>query len=89
MVTLDLTHLLWLLKEYYDLYEQQKIEIPEISSDYLSTLPEPVVKSIRSQKNQLNLEKELREIKEAYYITISFVDIQVGRILDHLEKKTD
>ncbi len=74
-------------KKYYDLYDQQKIEIPEISSDYLSTLPEPAVKSIRSQKNQLNLEKELaQEIKEAYYATISFIDAQVGIILKNLEK---
>ena len=73
-------------KKYFDLYDQEKIEIPEIYSDYLATLPEPAVKSIRAQKNQLNLEKECaQEIKEAYYATISFVDAQVGRILDHLE----
>mgnify|MGYP001231279686 CR=1 FL=1 len=73
-------------KKYFDLYDQDKIEIPEISSDYLSTLPQPAVKSIRAKKNQLNLKKELaQEIKEAYYATISFVDAQVGLILDHLE----
>ena len=52
----------------------------------MATLPDPAVKSIRAQKNQLNLEKECaQEIKEAYYATISFVDAQIGRILDHLE----
>ena len=73
-------------KKYFDLYQQEKIEIPEISNDYLAELPEPAIKSIRAQKSQLNLEKKLaQEIKEAYYATISFVDAQVGRILDHLE----
>ncbi|MAU36349.1 MAG: iduronate-2-sulfatase [Flavobacteriales bacterium] len=73
-------------KKYFDLYEREKIEIPEISSDYLATLPGPAVKSIRAKKSQLNLEKEqAQEIKEAYYATISFVDAQVGRILDQLE----
>ena len=73
-------------KKYFDLYDQQKIEIPEMSSDYLSTLPEPAVKSIRSRKNQVNMDKELaKEIKEAYYATISFIDAQVGRVLDYLE----
>ena len=44
------------------------------------------MRSIRAKKNQLNLEKErAQEIKEAYYATISFVDAQVGRLLDHLE----
>ena len=73
-------------KKYFDFYDQEKIVIPEISSDYLATLPDPAVKSIRAKKNQINLERELaQEIKEAYYATISFVDAQVGRILDQLE----
>jgi choline-sulfatase len=73
-------------KKYFDLYSREKIKIPEIPSDYLSTLPDPAVKSIRVKKNQLNLEKErAKEIKEAYFATISFVDAQVGRLLDQLE----
>ena len=73
-------------KKYFDLYERKKIEIPESSSEYLATLPEPAAKSIRAKKNQLNLElKRAQEIKEAYYATISFVDAQVGRLLDKLE----
>ena len=73
-------------KKYFDLYDREKIEIPESSSEYLATLPDPAAKSIRAKKNQLNLKKErAQEIKEAYYATISFVDAQVGRLLDHLE----
>ena len=73
-------------KKYFDLYNREQINIPEISSDYLTTLPDPAVKSIRAKKNQINLGKaQAQEIKEAYYATISFVDAQVGRILDHLE----
>ena len=74
-------------KKYFDLYDREKIEIPEISDDYLATLPKPAAKSIRAKKNQLDLEKELaQEIKEAYYATISFVDAQVGRLISHLEE---
>ena len=73
-------------KKYFDLYNREQIHIPEISNDYLTTLPEPAVKSIRAKKNQINLEKDkAQEIKEAYYATISFVDAQVGRIIDHLK----
>ena len=73
-------------KKYFDLYNREQIDIPEISSDYLTTLPDPAVKSIRAKKNQINLGKaQAQEIKEAYYATISFVDAQIGRILDHLE----
>ncbi len=73
-------------KKYFELYDREEIKIPESSDDYLKTLPDPAAKSIRAKKIQLNLEKELaQEIKEAYYATISFVDAQVGRVLDHLE----
>jgi len=73
-------------KKYFDIYDRKKIEIPESSSEYLATLPEPAAKSIRAKKNQLNLEKErAQEIKEAYFATISFVDAQLGRILDYLD----
>tara|TARA_B110000003_G_scaffold90066_1_gene92117 strand:+ start:519 stop:2081 length:1563 start_codon:yes stop_codon:yes gene_type:complete len=73
-------------KKYFDIYDREEIEIQETSIEYLETLPEPAVKSIRAKKHQLNLKKErAQEIKEAYYATISFVDAQVGRILDQLE----
>ena len=73
-------------KKYFDLYDREKIDIPEIPNGYYETLPEAAVRSITSREEQLNLEKErAQEIKEAYYATISFVDAQVGRILDHLE----
>ena len=41
-------------KKYFDLYDREKIEIPEISDDYLATLPKPAAKSIRAKKNQLD-----------------------------------
>ena len=74
-------------KGYFDLYNREKIPIPKSSSDYLKTLPEPAAKSVRAKKNQINLDEELaKEIKQAYYASISFVDAQVGRILNSLRK---
>ena len=73
-------------KKYFDYYDRKKIEIPELPNDYLTTIPDPAVKSIRAKNSQINLKKErAQEIKEAYYATISFIDAQVGRILDQLE----
>ena len=37
-------------KKYFDLYDRDKIEIPKIPRDYLATLPEPALKSIRAKK---------------------------------------
>ena len=74
-------------KKYFDLYDQDAMNIPKSSDEYLQTLPTPSAKSVRAKKNQLNLEEDLaKEIKEAYYATTSFVDAQVGRILKKLEE---
>jgi arylsulfatase A-like enzyme len=61
--------------------------IPKSSPDYLKTIPIPAAKSVRAKKNQINLEEDLaKEIKQAYYATISFVDAQVGRIISKLKQ---
>ena len=74
-------------KKYFDLYIKDDIIIPESSPDYLKTIPIPAAKSIRAKKNQINLEKDLaKEIKQAYFATISFVDAQVGRIINKLKQ---
>ena len=74
-------------KKYFDLYERNEIVIPNSGEEYLATLPLPAAKSIRAKEVQLNLEEELaKEIKEAYYATTSFVDAQLGRVLEKLEQ---
>ena len=74
-------------KKYFDLYSKDDIVIPESSPDYLKTIPIPAAKSVRSKKNQINLEEDLaKEIKQAYFATISFVDAQVGRIINKLKQ---
>ena len=74
-------------KKYFNLYERSEIVIPNSVEEYLATLPLPAAKSIRAKEVQLNLEEELaKEIKEAYYATTSFVDAQLGRVLEKLEQ---
>ncbi len=76
-------------KKYYDMYDSNNMEIPEISDRYLMTIPEPAARSVRppSKIEQHDLDKDLaKTIKKAYYATTSFVDAQVGRVLDKLEE---
>ena len=85
MVFLDLTPFV-APKKYLIFITEQKIEIPEISSDYFQLYQILLLNQLEQKRINSNLEKErAQEIKEAYYATISFVDAQVGRILDHLE----
>ena len=74
-------------KKYFDLYSKDDIVIPKSSTNYLKTIPSPAAKSVRAKKNQINLDEDLaKEIKQAYYATISFVDAQVGRIINKLKQ---
>jgi arylsulfatase A-like enzyme len=74
-------------KKYFDLYNKDDIIIPKSSTDYLKTIPIPAAKSVRAKKNQINLKEDLaKDIKQAYYATISFVDAQVGRIINKLKQ---
>ena len=76
-------------KSYYDLYDSKDIEIPEVSNDYLNSIPKIAAQSVRppAKSEQHDLDKDLaRTIKKAYYATTSFIDAQVGRVLDKLKE---
>ena len=74
-------------KKYFDMYPLEEISVPKSSADYLRTLPPAAAKSIRAKKEQIDLdEKTAKTVIQAYYATTSFVDAQVGRILDKLKE---
>ena len=74
-------------EKYYELQKNKDFSVPQSSSQYLETIPEPAAISVRRKKEQVGLDPELaQEIKQAYYATVSFVDAQIGRVLDKLKK---
>ena len=74
-------------KKYFDLYDINDFKVPQSTDDYLNTIPKPAAISIRRKKEQVNLDPDLaKEIKHAYYATTSFVDAQIGRVLDKLKE---
>ena len=74
-------------KAYFDLHEKTDFSIPEIDDSFLQTIPKPAALSLRSKKEQINIESEKASyIKRAYYATTSFVDAQIGRVLTKLEE---
>jgi len=74
-------------KKYFDLYDLADFQVPESSEEYLQTIPKPAAISVRSKKEQVHLDQELaKTIKRAYYATTSFMDAQIGRVLDKLKK---
>ena len=74
-------------KKYFDLYNIDDFEVPESSQEYLKSIPTTAALTVRAKKEQLNLDKELaKKIKRAYYATTSFMDAQIGRVLDKLKE---
>ena len=74
-------------KKYFDLYDLADFQVPESSEEYLQTIPKPAAISVRSKKEQVYLDQELaKTIKRAYYATTSFMDAQIGRVLDKLKE---
>ena len=74
-------------KKYFDLYDLKDFQVPESSDAYLETIPKPAAISVRSKKEQVYLDKTLaKTIKRAYYATTSFMDAQIGRVLDKLKE---
>jgi len=73
-------------KKYWDLYPIEKIKVPYAPADDRADIP----KSAFAHNNPiphygLPVEEVLRA-KQAYYANVSFVDAQVGRLLDALEE---
>ncbi len=74
-------------RKYFDLYPLEQIVVPSVPAGYLETLPKPAQATLQDKPEQVNLPKETaRQALQAYYASISFMDAQVGRVLEALEK---
>ncbi|HWB16978.1 MAG TPA: sulfatase [Vicinamibacterales bacterium] len=69
---------------YYDLYDVNDIEVPPFDPSELSVAP-PIAYS-STNPNEGMTPQQHRECLRGYYAAISFVDAQVGRLLDALQR---
>jgi arylsulfatase A-like enzyme len=82
-----LPHLSWYApRKYFELYDPNTIAMPLIKEDDLSDLPAKALKYTENRyyKSITNAGKE-REGVQAYLACISFIDAQVGQVLDALD----
>ncbi len=73
-------------KKYFDLYPLESIQVPVVSPDYVKTVPAPALMSTRPWPNFGVTPEQAREVKRGYYAAISFVDAQIGRVVDALDR---
>jgi iduronate 2-sulfatase len=72
--------------KYFDLYNQDQMQLPEISSETPGKYPELALASTRPWPYFGITKDQAKECILAYYAAISFVDAQIGRLLDALDE---
>ena len=76
-------HLLWVApKKYFDMYDPAKMELPQERADDLADIPKPAL--TRGAPNMSDDQR--RRAIASYYACVSFVDAQIGVVLDTLDR---
>ncbi len=73
-------------KKYFDLYPLEKISVPEMPKGFVDTVPAAALSATKPWPNFGVTPEQARLTKQAYYAAISFVDAQVGRVVDALDR---
>lgn len=71
-------------QKYFEPYPLHKIALPSLPKT--NNIPEPALASTRPWPWFGVTEQQARECKQAYYAGISFLDAQIGRVLDALDR---
>lgn len=76
-------------RKWFDLHPLDKVKLPEVVAEDLADVPpEGVAMAKPDQHRAIVAADEWRRSVQAYLAAISFVDAQVGRLLDALERRT-
>ena len=73
-------------KKYFDLYPLEQVQLPKAPANDREDIPAAAFAHNCRIANYGLPEQTCREALQAYYASISFVDAQVGRLLDALER---
>ncbi len=82
-------HLPWFApQKYFDVYPKDKIALPEVPDDDLEDVPPIGLKLANPGRDHKAVTgaDQWRDAVQAYLATITFVDDQVGRLLDALDR---
>jgi uncharacterized sulfatase len=72
-------------KKYFDMYPPEKIPLPKVPDGHRASGPAPAFGS--SKKEQDTMTDEQRRLAlQAYYASTTFMDAQVGRVLQALDR---
>ena len=72
-------------KSMFDLYDEDSIPLPYVPEGDLDDLPEPAAAMANEGRYWLT-EKQQKQSIAAYYASVTYMDQQVGRLLDTLDR---
>lgn len=72
-------------KKYFDLYDRDKLDLPVTPEGYSPPFPHSIGGGAFKTAFDQFTDKERREFLHAYYAGVSFMDAQVGKLLDALK----
>ena len=73
-------------KRYFDFYQLEKVRLPRLPVNYRDTVPEAALASTSQWPNFGTTQQQARECILAYDACVSFVDAQIGRLLDGVDR---
>ena len=72
-------------KSYFDLHDPETMEIVNDVEEDRKDIPAPALASGKKEQDEMSPETT-REALQAYYASISFMDAQVGKVIDALDR---
>lgn len=84
-------HMPWdVPKKYFDMFPLDEIQLPKVLENDLDDIPEAGIRMAKPQGDHAAMLKAGRwkEAVQAYLATISFTDMNVGRLLDALDQSS-
>jgi iduronate 2-sulfatase len=73
-------------EKYFDLYPLDKIQLAGVAPGFQGSVPKPALASTAPWPYFGVTVDQARQCKQAYYAAISFVDAQVGKLLDAMDR---
>lgn len=71
-------------QKYFDMYSLKQIQLQQNVDEEIKDIP-PAALRVRPPNHGIE-ETKLKEMKRAYYASVTFMDAQVGRVLNALER---
>lgn len=73
-------------KRYFNPYPYQKITVPDVIENDWDDIPSNGINYVTSKNGKMNAQQEQKAIA-AYYASVSFMDVQVGKVLNTLKEE--